>query len=334
MFCDETIKNNQIDLISEVETCVYEINVLSSAVCKIPHFSKKSNDFDIKCNPVLPADEYQKYVKKQDQLRTQMALNKARLAYKKWEKEQEQKQAENADKKREDEAISIPVSLHEKEAVLGELDEEKQKVISMHSEITAELGKTEKTFSDLTENAKKFKTALSKIDAIGNNEESKEYLNEAQKILTEQVDDFLKTDEVFDKLTTQLNRLIDDLSLDELEGDGLDMAKDFETSGQILGEKIENVLKKSEAELLEESELNEQNQANADDLKEKDSIDEDEKVKSLEDKLVEQLSKSNKYADKFKNGDIKIKIISFKTNLNEIQGGLAQDDDLKNLLAG
>ena len=334
MFCDETIKNNQIDLISEVETCVYEINVLSSAVCKIPHFSKKSNDFDIKCNPVLPADEYQKYVKKQDQLRTQMALNKARLAYKKWEKEQEQKQAENADKKREDEAISIPVSLHEKEAVRGELDEEKQKVISMHSEITAELGKTEKTFSDLTENAKKFKTALSKIDAIGNNEESKEYLNEAQKILTEQVDDFLKTDEVFDKLTTQLNRLIDDLSLDELEGDGLDMAKDFETSGQILGEKIENVLKKSEAELLEESELNEQNQANADDLKEKDSIDEDEKVKSLEDKLVEQLSKSNKYADKFKNGDIKIKIISFKTNLNEIQGGLAQDDDLKNLLAG
>jgi hypothetical protein len=60
-----------------------------------------------------------------------------------------------------------------------------------------------------------------------------------------------------------------------------------------------------------------------------DTVESDDKLKKLEDKIVESLSKSSKYAEKFKSGDIKIKIISF----NDINGE-DQDESLKNLLSG
>ena len=44
---------NDIDLISEIETCVYEIHVNSRSMCDVPNFRKEKNKFDIVCRPVV-----------------------------------------------------------------------------------------------------------------------------------------------------------------------------------------------------------------------------------------------------------------------------------------
>lgn len=65
IFCDEsstTNNGNSIDLISEIETCVYEIHINSRSICKIPYFNKKQNSFSINCNPVVEPKEYAKYL--------------------------------------------------------------------------------------------------------------------------------------------------------------------------------------------------------------------------------------------------------------------------------
>ena len=61
VFCDETNQVDSIDLISEIETCVYEIHINSRSICKIPYFSKKPNSFEVNCNPVVEPSAYEKY---------------------------------------------------------------------------------------------------------------------------------------------------------------------------------------------------------------------------------------------------------------------------------
>ncbi len=48
-------------MISEIETCVYEIHINSRSICKIPYFSKKPNSFSVNCNPVVESSAYEKY---------------------------------------------------------------------------------------------------------------------------------------------------------------------------------------------------------------------------------------------------------------------------------
>ena len=323
-----------------METCVYEINVLSSAVCKIPNFSKKSNEFDIKCNPVLSMDQYQKYIKKKDEINIRKSLMKARLDYIQLEKEQEEKRK----REREQPEISIPKSVFEKQQEATDIDEQKLKIESIHNEITSELGKTANTFTNINQNAKKFKNILNKVEenvlaSKGNaNEENKLYLGEAQKILTEQVEDFLKTDQALDSLTNQLNNFIDDLNLDDvnLEGDNWDQLKKFEIDNQILSEKLNKVIEKSQSDLKEldkdatgTTSKMETGEEDEKPIEQVGTLDSDEKLKTLENKIVASLSKSSKLAEKFKSGDIKIKIISFNP-----MSGDDQDESLKNLLNG
>lgn len=70
IFCDETATNqlDTIDLISEIESCVYEIHIKSHSICKIPYFSKKPNSFNINCNPVAEPDVFDKYSQKKNEL--------------------------------------------------------------------------------------------------------------------------------------------------------------------------------------------------------------------------------------------------------------------------
>jgi virulence-associated protein VapD len=286
-------------------------------------------------------DEYQKYIRKKEEMQLQESLLKARLNYIQYEKEQEEKRQ----KEKDEPEISIPVTVSGQQQEFSEVDEQKLKIENIHSEITSELGKTTKTFANINQNAKIFKSILSKVeenklvngDAI--NEENKLYLSEAQKILTKQVEDFLQTDQALDKLTNQLNTLIDDLSLDEesLEGDGWEASNKFDLNNQILSDTLNKVIEKSQTDLKE---LHKSETKNADGtiemgedgektIADVDTVESDDKLKKLEDKIVESLSKSSKYAEKFKSGDIKIKIISF----NDINGE-DQDESLKNLLSG
>ncbi len=286
-------------------------------------------------------DEYQKYIRKKEEMQLQESLLKARLNYIQYEKEQEEKRQ----KEKDEPEISIPVTVSGQQQEFGEVDEQKLKIENIHSEITSELGKTTKTFANINQNGKIFKSILSKVEenklvnGDATNDENKLYLSEAQKILTKQVEDFLQTDQALDKLTNQLNTLIDDLSLDEesLEGDGWEASNKFDLNNQILSDTLNKVIEKSQTDLKE---LHKSETKNADGkiemgeggektIADVDTVESDDKLKKLEDKIVESLSKSSKYAEKFKSGDIKIKIISF----NDINGE-DQDESLKNLLSG
>jgi ferritin len=68
IFCDEQ-SETEIDLISEVESCIYEIHINSHSLCSIPYFSKKQNKFDIKCHPVVDHTTYADYLKKKESLK-------------------------------------------------------------------------------------------------------------------------------------------------------------------------------------------------------------------------------------------------------------------------
>jgi virulence-associated protein VapD len=285
-------------------------------------------------------DEYQKYIRKKEEMQLQESLMKARLNYIQYEKEQEEKRK----KEKDEPEISIPVTVAEKQREFSEVDEQKLKIENIHSEITSELGKTTKTFTDINQNAKIFKSILSKVEEnklvnSDTNEENKLYLSEAQKILTKQVEDFLQTDQALDKLTNQLNTFIEDLSLDEesLEGDSWDTSNKFDLNNQILSDSLNKVIEKSQIDLKELHESEAKNTDGTIEMGEDgekkiahvDTVESDDKLKKLEDKIVESLSKSSKYAEKFKSGDIKIKIISF----NAVNGE-DQDESLKNLLSG
>lgn len=60
-FCDEMTLNH-IDSINEIESCVYEIHVHSSNLCYIKNFNKKYQNSNIKCNPLLNHNDYEKYM--------------------------------------------------------------------------------------------------------------------------------------------------------------------------------------------------------------------------------------------------------------------------------
>jgi len=76
IFCDEsstTYNGNSIDLISEIETCVYEIHINSRSICKIPYFNKKQNSFNINCSPVVEPKEYAKYLSDLESVEQQLS---------------------------------------------------------------------------------------------------------------------------------------------------------------------------------------------------------------------------------------------------------------------
>jgi hypothetical protein len=61
LFCDEE-STNEIALISEVETCVYEMHVASRTLCNVPGFSKEANRFDLVCRPVVDSHTFETYL--------------------------------------------------------------------------------------------------------------------------------------------------------------------------------------------------------------------------------------------------------------------------------
>lgn len=75
---------DELDLISEVETCVYEIHINSYQVCSVPYFRKTPNNFQISCSPVVTASVYDKYVEK----KAAHELEKAEKELKKQQQEQ------------------------------------------------------------------------------------------------------------------------------------------------------------------------------------------------------------------------------------------------------
>ncbi len=72
MFCDEEI-TNEIILVSEVETCVYEIQLGSRTMCNVPGFSKEASRYDLVCKPVVDSDVFNKYLEKKTEKKSAAA---------------------------------------------------------------------------------------------------------------------------------------------------------------------------------------------------------------------------------------------------------------------
>lgn len=70
IFCDEQA-TNEIDMISEVETCVYEMHINSRSMCTVPKFSKEQSKFDIICRPVVDEETFTRHLKKKEELTRQ-----------------------------------------------------------------------------------------------------------------------------------------------------------------------------------------------------------------------------------------------------------------------
>ena len=69
MFCDENALGTEIALITEIETCVYEIHVNNRLLCNIPRFGKDVNKFKVECHPVVDSSTYEAYQFKREQHR-------------------------------------------------------------------------------------------------------------------------------------------------------------------------------------------------------------------------------------------------------------------------
>ncbi|CAF0936885.1 unnamed protein product [Brachionus calyciflorus] len=229
IFCDET-SLNQIEIINEIETCVYEIYVKSYSMCTIPNFSKKQTNYDVQCSPVVSDKIYELYkLKKQNEI--------------------EEKKLEIQDEEEEDKLLT---------------DIEKLKEIN--NELEQEIQNEEKELENLIE----------KTNEIGNPDQINEIIKKTDENLA-------KSDELFEKISTKLSSI-----LDELDTQGLD-------------ESTMSPNKESKVSILTES---------SDFFKEIENLDVDE----LEKKLTDKFSKSENLASTLKNNKIKIKIVKLDSN--------------------
>ena len=333
-----------------METCVYEFHINSNLLCNIPHFSKKAKNFKIDCNPVVPPTEYEKYTKRmneQEKAREakERFAREAREAREAKDKEETLKMIESGELEIED---SVDVETEaDADDFLANFEAKRLKLDSMNSELKKEMEQSEETITNLKDNAKAFENILNEVKTNrinGETSKTNEKINEAQEILGKTVDKFLKTDDLFDKLTVKLNKLIDELDNDE-DGNALLQELDKLDAKDILSNAQNEYVEKSKAlndelnkfqEETEESikilknELNlndEKSEKNEDDddkwkmkvtvlnpnegLKDKlTTVETNEQLKNLENKIAESLSKSEKLAKKFKTNNIKVKIRS------------------------
>ncbi len=69
-------------MISEIETCVYDIHINSNQICNIPNFNKKSNNYKIDCNPVLDGHLFNQYSRKIHELEQKKQEKQTEIALK------------------------------------------------------------------------------------------------------------------------------------------------------------------------------------------------------------------------------------------------------------
>lgn len=400
IFCDEGA-TNQIDLISEVETCIYEIHINTDSICKIPNFSKKPNNFDIKCNPVVSPDVYEKYSKKNEIAKVRTEKEQQRLKNLKAEQKETDKStdldnldkllSQISDKKtvkietidattdnvlekissiikkvgitREEESKKEKVEEEKSKDEKDDIPEDdsdivKEKLDTIHKEIRDEIAKSENTITNLKENAKKFESLLSEVNSNKLNGEegsANEKIGEAKTILSNTVDKFMKTDELFNKLTKRLNKLIDELEYEETYGsESLDDEEDDDDENDIIKElletdKIKETMKpaeekKEELGFKEEIDQNDKNKVKVTILNGKIPSDTDEstpgasktaisneEIKKLENAIAEKLVNSD-LNKKFKTNKVQVKIITFDPSQTSLKALSEDDSDSINTL--
>lgn len=269
-----------------METCIYEIHINSFSICSIPHFSKKPNNFDILCSPVVKSEIYEKYLKNQQKLDLDHELKESSINF-----------VPQSEIKEQDE-----------NKVLNDLiEDEMSKFDSIDKEIRTELVEGEHTVSNLIENAKNFKNTLQDMK-VSPQFENLEDIEDVNEFLRSTADQLLKTDELIEKIASKLNTLVDELeSEDDLSLEG----------NAIKEEKAGNRLKNPNS--LEQRVANRFDDAEVLDVSDEKNLKQLEK--EISDKLASSAKLSNKLKEKLGKNKIQFKIIKFDSshaNLNSL----------------
>jgi hypothetical protein len=139
LYCEENVETS-IDMISEVETCVYEINVMSSSLCKAPGFSKKPDNHGIKCTPILQPHVYENYLQrvKEEEKKEKDTEQLMRLE----KKEKNIKNHNNVEDNDEEDDDQVFESKSVDEAVIGDEFESKAKELLESEELIQKLSQS------------------------------------------------------------------------------------------------------------------------------------------------------------------------------------------------
>jgi hypothetical protein len=364
IFCDEAAIIAQIDLITELELCVYEFHILSNTVCNIPNFSKKPNNLNIFCNPVVSPAIYEKYTKRKEAKATKetqqalIDLLTQKLSLKETDEdpvvvEVEEESTEDTSSSLTEETTIIEDDSTELDEIYDALEQHQEnldfigkneKLDALNEQLKADLAQTEDTISTLKENAKKFEQIVRKVKKESENGEpadpgqTQEQIAEAQNVLASSVDKFVKNEELFNKITQRLNDIIDefegtpkqvhDQAEEELTDNRRSAAAAAEEESSVsLAEDDPNNWKMKVTVIDPNDFVNNQENTAAEMP--------DEKLSELEKTLSERLSKSEKLVEKFKTSNIKVKIITLdKTETGELkQIGDAESEGLSALIS-
>jgi hypothetical protein len=283
---------NHIDSINEIETCVYEIHVHSSNLCYIKNFNKKYQNSNIKCNPLLNHNDYEKYMSNKE-----VEAVKSKVG-------EEEKEVEATVESKED----------DNELLIDQLNQD----LMNNAEKIKELQEKTQYYENLIK-SKNNDDELNLIDEIKNTEID----------LMKSADSLLKTNEMLKKLSDNLNNIIDNIGVDAAVDDDLgEYVERFDADGNseeirddsLLSTRasttttttsslIDNKIPTSTSEMkIKVSVLD----AKSDIAKEirkltglNDQLEADNNAKSLENSIKEKLMSKN---SKFK--DIEVKIIS------------------------
>ena len=223
------------------------------------------------------------------------------------------------------------------------------KLDALNDQFKEELIHGENVIKTLKENAQKFEKIVNQVKK--NAESSPSEIAEAQNVLANSVDTFLKNDELVDKITQRLSEIIDEL--DEKKSDdseaSLQNIEDLINSENTADSLIPSNYKEGKHSAKLESILNEDRleEALVDDVNlnnwklkasvlyeekitEESGADQNQKLKELEDSLSKKLSQSDKSSESFKK--IKVKIITVnKDSLEDLKS--LNDEETNSLSA-
>lgn len=271
-------------------------------MCSIPNFSKKPINYDISCHPVVEPNDYNSYLSIQEARKKRDEVKK--------EEPKSVDQEDNSKIKDVDDAVIESEDHEYNELVSSDID-------SLDSQLREDLTNTETAVNELKESAKRFDDLVNKVMTNIKNKDAQaleEQLAEAQELLADSMESFLKNEKLTNTISQRLNTLIDDLDNqdDEYHDDSLDGIDegDLPTTKSrlsLINKAVKENQGKSKEDLLK--------------LEEESNPESKSRIKELERALEKKLSKTDNA-----NNKIKVKIVTLDKS-----GNVVEDDSLSDI---
>lgn len=245
------------------------------------------------------ADEhtYNKYVQKREKEKIETELKAAAAAA---------ANAEELESKNEKPPSNYNKQPVDNKKIQSEIDDDVNEDDEFKFEnIRVNLAESETTINNLKENAKHFRDMLNKINAVDAGDlvdlDSNEDFTKLKDLLESSVDEILNGNAIFDTISEKIDQLVDDLQKTEKDKNNNNDEEQPTTSSRQT---------KSESNNEDENWKMKVSMVQADELSDLDKQPQTPDMTDLEKRIAEKLSKSDKLGQKFKDNQIKVKIIT------------------------